>query len=129
MPENIPTVPASENEDLFQLDYARPRIIRRYQKSALWKSIVRVIGGLMVAVALTSYIASLFAMPSDAWYAILCAAGVAALVFLVGWERGMVLKEPIWEGSKDLRAQTYRPSASRFDSSGVMIVDPHSNGK
>lgn len=126
MPDDAqpPLVPGEE--DPLLLDYASPRLVRRYQSGALWKSMVRVIGGVMVAIFLSDYISSLFTMPLDAWAATLAFAGIGALVCLIGWERGMVLKEPIWEGSKDLRAQSYRASASRFDSSGVMIVDPHS---
>jgi hypothetical protein len=107
------------------LDYMRPRLIRRHQRGALWKSIVRVIGGMLVTMSLAGLIVSTFTMPFDALVAIIGLAGVATLIWLVMWERGMVLKEPLWEGAKDLRATTWRSSASRFDSSGVTIVDPN----
>ena len=80
----------------------------------------------MAMLAVTGYFMSLFAMPFDVLVIIVGLVGLAALILLIGWERGMVLREPIWEGAKDLRAATWRASASRFDSSGVTILDPNS---
>ena len=110
------------------LDYVNPRLIRRYQLGSLWKSFVRVIGGLMATLFLTGVIVNLFVIPFDVLLMIVGLAGAAALMMLIAWERGMVLREPLWEGMKDLRAATYRGSASRFDSSGVTIIDPNSPG-
>jgi hypothetical protein len=121
--------PGAEEEELFGLDYARPRLCRRYQKGGVWKSVVRVAAAGMVAPLVAAYVASMFVVPSDAWIAMVCLAGVVAVAAMIKWERGMVLREPIWEGAKDLRASTWRASASRFDSSGVTIVDQHGTGK
>jgi hypothetical protein len=116
----------ADDETTTRVSDVRPLLIRRHQAGPLWKAVVRVMGGVMSAMALGGYLGSLIRMPTDAWVAILICAGAAAGIGLVAWERGMVLKHPIWEGSKDLRAQSYRGSASRFDSSGVRVVDPHS---
>ena len=126
MSEEEPNVKPGGEEEIIPLNYASPRLRRRYQKGPLWKAVVRVVGGMWVAVFFAGFIGQSFAVPGDAWVAILAGVAAAALIGLIAWERGMVLKEPIWEGAKDLRAQSYRASASRFDASGVTIVDPHS---
>ena len=128
MHDETPTSDPHNDDEPLPLNYARPRLIRRYQNGPVWKAIVRVVGGLLVTMFFVVSIGRTFMMPLDAWIAIVGGVGLAALMGLIAWERGMILKEPIWEGSKDLRAQTYRASASRFDSSGVRIVDPQPPG-
>jgi hypothetical protein len=127
MADEDPTPAAPENE-LFPLSYANPRLIRRYQNGPVWKSVVRVVGGVMLSMCFVLLISEPLNVRGEGEVILmLCAVGAATLVGLIYWERGKVLKEPLWEGAKDLRAQSYRASASRFDSSGVTVVDPHSD--
>ena len=128
MSENAGEPPLEQSEDPQVLQYVRPRLIRRYQRGGIWKAVVRVVGGMMASMALAGVAVSFFSLPLDVLFIIIGLAGGAALLVLLGWERGYVLREPLWDEMKDLRAQTYRQSASRYDSSGVTIVDPNSPG-
>ena len=127
--ENREGMPAGEEEDeLAMLDYARPRVCRRYQQGALWKSIVRVTGGVMVFTALAGYVGSAMVRFPEVVLTIIVLAALVALGAMIAWERGFVRKRDSWDDGKDRRATMWRASASRFDSSGVTIVDPHAQG-
>lgn len=111
------------------LNYAGPRVCRRYQRGAFWKAVVRVTAGMMLFSFAISWILSAFRMPLEALLSFVALGAVVALAVLITWERGFVLREDVWDDAKDRRATTWRPSASRFDSSGVTILDPHAMGK
>jgi hypothetical protein len=115
-------------DELMKLDYARPRVCRRYQQGALWKSVVRVTGGVMVLSALSGYVGAAFIRFPEVLLTIIVLAAVVGLTVMISWERGFVRKQDPWDEGKDRRATTWRASASRYDSSGVTIVDPHAQG-
>jgi hypothetical protein len=115
-------------DELAKLDYARPRLCRRYQQGALWKAIVRVVAGMLLLPSVVGYVAMAFAMPVEAWLAVVVCAALVGLAAMITYERGFVLRHDIWGTGKDRKAAQWRASASRYDSSGVTVVDPHSRG-
>ena len=114
-----------DDDDAPILSYANPRLCRRYQKGTLWMAICRVVGGAAAACFLSGYVAGILSIAGEGMLWIALGVGALGLVGMILWERKLVLKDPIWEGAKDLRAQTWLRSKSRHDSSGVTIVDPH----
>lgn len=120
----VPDGPLPSDRELQVLEYFR-HVRQRRESFSLWKCAVRLIGGVMAAVFLSGYIGGLLAMTLEAHLIFVGLAAAVALFFLIRWELAIRGGKQA-EGSKDRRATMWRQSASRFDSSGVTMVDPHS---
>ena len=128
MPADDDPQPSTDDEPL-TLNYAGPRLRPRWAGVGLWKVFCRIVGGMMVVMLCSGYFVSLLAIPGEIRIVIIGIAGVVAVAFFIWWGRSPTVWEPEWDTGKDRRATTWRRSTSRYDSSGVMIVDPHSPGK
>ena len=111
------------------LNYAGPWLRPRWAGISAWRVICRVVGGMLVIMLCSGYFVSLFAIPGEMRLLVIAIAGVVAVAFMIWWGRSPTVWEPEWDAGKDRRATTWRHSTSRYDSSGVRIVDPHSPGK
>ena len=117
------------DDDPIPLSYAGPSLRRRWAGVSPWRVICRIVGGMLAAMLCFGYVVNFLSMAGEIRLLIIAIAGVAALVGMIWWGRSLTVWQPEWETGKDRRAATWRHSTSRYDSSGVRIVDPHSQGK